>query len=128
MHTKGISVSLNELYFRQSQKNGLRGCNFSRWAGWGDHRHPVQFSGDAHISWPMLEFEIKLSSYGCGDGCYTKTTLRYVQQGSKARVEITEDGGTYDGKPSSRNYNPNCATLASNSSLLQRAAFLNFAL
>lgn len=362
---------LNELYFRQSQRNGLRGCNFSRWAGWGDHRHPVQFSGDAHISWPMLEFEIKLSSYGCGDGCYywvhdiggfkgvpdpelnvrwtqfgalsaalrihstksadldrrpyigtpdevsalrkayslraeimpyvyssvrqvhetmiplnrplfldypmeedayiheqeymfgdlllcrpvtskgvgpekmasttvwfpsgdvwydwftgeriaggqtleiskpldqfplyqkggwllplrefslrptqenpqtiilkvypsegdcdnsyvlyeddgisrdyengcyTKTTLRYVQQGSKARVEITEDGGTYDGKPSSRNYvikymkfdgtwgcantaprnyNPNCATLASNSSLLQRAAFLNFAL
>lgn len=61
---------LNELYFRQSQKNGSRGCTFSRWAGWGDHRHPVQFSGDAHITWPMLEFEIKLSSYGCGDGCY----------------------------------------------------------
>lgn len=61
---------LNELYFRQSRKNGLRGCNFSRWAGWGDHRHPVQFSGDAHITWPILEFEIKMSSYGCGDGCY----------------------------------------------------------
>lgn len=61
---------LNELYWRNSSKNGLRGCTFSRWAGWGDHRHPVQFSGDAHITWPMLRFEIKLSSYGSGDGCY----------------------------------------------------------
>lgn len=61
---------LNELYWRNSSRDGLRGCTFSRWAGWGDHRHPVQFSGDAHITWPMLQFEIKLSSYGSGDGCY----------------------------------------------------------
>lgn len=61
---------INELYWRYSRVNGLRGCSFSRWAGWGDHRHPVQFSGDAHITWPMLAFEIKLSAHGCGDGCY----------------------------------------------------------
>ena len=61
---------INEFYWQKSRVNGLRGCSFSRWAGWGDHRHPVQFSGDAHITWEMLKFEIKLSAHGCGDGCY----------------------------------------------------------
>jgi len=30
--------------------------NFSRWGGWGDHRHPVHFSGDTHSNWEVLEF------------------------------------------------------------------------
>lgn len=43
---------LNECYYNysiQPQADGrtLRGAGFSRWGGWGDHRHPIQFSGDA---------------------------------------------------------------------------------
>ena len=38
---------VNELFFRRSRRDGLRGQIFSRWADWGDQRHPIQFSGDA---------------------------------------------------------------------------------
>ena len=54
---------LNHLHYRDRQREGkaagaapLRGMNFSRWAGWGDQRHPVQFSGDTHSNWEVLEF------------------------------------------------------------------------
>ena len=103
--------------------------------------------GDCDNSYILYEDDGLTREYE--KGCYCKTTLRYIQSGSKARVEITEDGGTYDGKPASReyivkymkldgtwgnanaslhSYKPNCATRASNSSLPQRAAFLNLAL
>ena len=36
--------------------------NFSRWAGWGDHRHPVQFSGDTESNWDVLEFLVPFTS------------------------------------------------------------------
>lgn len=38
---------LNEIYYNYSKQGELRGTGFSRWGGWGDHRHPIQFSGDA---------------------------------------------------------------------------------
>lgn len=34
---------LNKIYYDYSARNNLRGAGFSRWAGWGDHRHPIQF-------------------------------------------------------------------------------------
>ena len=61
---------LNELYFRNSEKNALRGASFSRWGGWGDHRHPIHFSGDADIHFPMLEFEIPFTSTAGNVGCF----------------------------------------------------------
>src|SRR5260221_5760306 len=58
---------LNALHFRdrqRSQEKGspLRGMNFSRWAGWGDHRHPVHFSGDTDSNWEVLEFLVPFTS------------------------------------------------------------------
>lgn len=61
---------INELYYRESAKNNTRGCNYSRWGGWGDHRHPLWFSGDAQANWPMLAFEVKLSAQSGNAGCY----------------------------------------------------------
>ena len=53
---------INELYYRETERKGLRGAGYSRWAGWGDHRHPIQFSGDAQANWEMLAFEVKLTA------------------------------------------------------------------
>ncbi|NDV70142.1 glycoside hydrolase family 31 protein [Dysgonomonas sp. 25] len=61
---------LNKLYYDDSARNGLRGAGYSRWAGFGDHRHPIQFSGDAHANWEMLAFEIELTSTSGNAGCY----------------------------------------------------------
>jgi len=61
---------LNELYYRESERNGLRGANYSRWAGWGDQRHPIQFSGDAYANWDMLSFEVELTATSGNAGCY----------------------------------------------------------
>ncbi|MDR1023659.1 MAG: DUF5110 domain-containing protein [Prevotellaceae bacterium] len=61
---------LNYLYYNHSKKNGLRGAGFSRWAGWGDHRHPIQFSGDAVGNWEMLKFEIELTASSGNAGCF----------------------------------------------------------
>ncbi|HTB34115.1 MAG TPA: TIM-barrel domain-containing protein, partial [bacterium] len=58
---------LNDLHYRDRERPGnaafggpaspaRRGMGFSRWSGWGDHRHPVQFSGDTHSNWEVLEF------------------------------------------------------------------------
>lgn len=60
---------LNELYYNRSQERGLRGCSYSRWAGWGDHRHPIQFSGDAQSNWELLAFEVKLTAASGNAGC-----------------------------------------------------------
>lgn len=61
---------LNEIYYNYSEKNGLRGAGFSRWAGWGDHRHPIQFSGDAVGSWETLRFEVDLTTTSGNAGCF----------------------------------------------------------
>lgn len=61
---------LNELYYKESERNGLRGANYSRWAGWGDHRHPIQFSGDSYANWDMLAFEVELTATSGNAGCY----------------------------------------------------------
>lgn len=61
---------LNEIYFNYSRQKNLRGAGFSRWAGWGDHRHPIQFSGDAVGNWPVLEFEVELTATSGNAGCF----------------------------------------------------------
>lgn len=61
---------LNELYYNYSKQGNLRGAGFSRWGGWGDHRHPIQFSGDAVGNWNMLKFEVKLTTTSGNVGCF----------------------------------------------------------
>lgn len=61
---------LNELYYNYSQRDNLRGQGFSRWGGWGDHRHPIQFSGDAVGNWDMLDFEVRLTTTSGNAGCF----------------------------------------------------------
>ncbi len=61
---------LNELYYNHSQKNNQRGTGFARWGGWGDHRHPIQFSGDAVGNWDMLRFEVDLTTSSGNAGCF----------------------------------------------------------
>lgn len=61
---------LNYIYYNYSCKNNLRGAGFSRWGGWGDHRHPIQFSGDAVGNWEMLKFEIELTASSGNAGCF----------------------------------------------------------
>ncbi len=38
---------LNQLYFQQSQRKGFARSELQPVGGWGDHRHPIHFSGDA---------------------------------------------------------------------------------
>lgn len=61
---------LNKIYFDYSKQGNLRGAGFSRWAGWGDHRHPIQFSGDSVGNWELLKFEIELTSTSGNAGCF----------------------------------------------------------
>ena len=66
---------LNEIYYNYSRHRlpdgrQLRGAGFSRWGGWGDHRHPIQFSGDAVGNWPMLRFEVDLTTTSGNAGCF----------------------------------------------------------
>ena len=61
---------LNHYYYHHTGKDGLRGQSFSRWAGWGDHRHPIHFSGDADSGWDMLSFQVPFTSTAGNMGCF----------------------------------------------------------
>jgi alpha-glucosidase (family GH31 glycosyl hydrolase) len=61
---------LNFYNYTRTQANGLRGQSFSRWSGWGDHRYPIQFSGDADTGWKMLAFEVPFTSTGGNVGAF----------------------------------------------------------
>ncbi|MCI8611258.1 MAG: DUF5110 domain-containing protein [Clostridiales bacterium] len=61
---------LNYLYYNHSQKNGLRGMSFSRWGGFGDHKHPAYFSGDTISTWDTLAFEIYMTVSAGNAGCF----------------------------------------------------------
>ena len=74
-HVHGIErmkhlVWLNYLYYEHSKRNGKRGMGFSRWAGYGDHRHPAYFSGDLTANWETLAFEIKMTISAGNVGCF----------------------------------------------------------
>ena len=61
---------LNRYYYQWTGRDSLRGQSFSRWAGWGDHRHPIHFSGDADTGWKMLTFEVPFTSTAGNVGCF----------------------------------------------------------
>ncbi|MEI7437898.1 MAG: TIM-barrel domain-containing protein, partial [bacterium] len=61
---------LNHYYYRCAKQGGKRGQTFSRWGGWGDHRHPIHFSGDAGTGWDMLAFEVPFTATAGNVGCF----------------------------------------------------------
>ncbi len=62
---------LNERYYRFSERDDARrGQIFSRWGGWGDHRHPIHFSGDAVATWDMLAFQVPFTLASGNTGCF----------------------------------------------------------
>ena len=61
---------LNYYYYLRARAGGLRGQSFSRWGGWGDHRHPIHFSGDAHTTWKMLAAEVPFTATAGNVGCF----------------------------------------------------------
>jgi alpha-glucosidase (family GH31 glycosyl hydrolase) len=61
---------LNQYNFKVTGEDGKRGQSFSRWAGWGDHRNPIHFSGDADSGWKMLEFEVPFTSTSGNSGLF----------------------------------------------------------
>ncbi|RYG73228.1 DUF5110 domain-containing protein [bacterium] len=61
----------NEILMRDTQEGGSRrGVAFSRWAGWGDHRHPIHFSGDSDTGWDMLAFQVPYTAMAGNIGCF----------------------------------------------------------
>lgn len=49
---------LNHLHFYDLGRNGQkRPFIFSRWGGLGNHRYPIGFSGDTHVTWEALAFQ-----------------------------------------------------------------------
>ena len=61
---------LNYLYYNRLNKDGKRGQSFSRWAGWGDQKHPGAFSGDITTGWASLDFEIRMTVSSGNMGCF----------------------------------------------------------
>ncbi len=61
---------LNHLYYENSKLGGKRGMSFSRWGGFGDHKHPGYFSGDSVTSWETLDFEIQMTASAGNAGCF----------------------------------------------------------
>jgi alpha-glucosidase (family GH31 glycosyl hydrolase) len=61
---------LNHCYYKHTGSTGNRGLSFSRWAGWGDQRYPINFSGDANSNWDMLAFEIYFTATAGNVGCF----------------------------------------------------------
>ena len=61
---------LNHLYYENSKKGGKRGMSFSRWGGFGDHKHPAYFSGDTHTNWNTLAFQIQMTVSAGNAGCF----------------------------------------------------------
>ena len=105
---------LNYLYFQHSQRDGRRGQGFSRWGGWGDHRHPIQFSGDSGCTWAMLAFEVSMSATSGNVGCFfwahdvggfwgdrePEMYTRWVQFGAlSAALRLHSSGDELDRRP-----------------------------
>jgi alpha-glucosidase (family GH31 glycosyl hydrolase) len=61
---------LNALYYRYEERDGRRGISFSRWGGFGDHRHPIHFSGDASTTFAMLAFEVPFTATSSNAGLF----------------------------------------------------------
>lgn len=61
---------LNRCYYRHAEANGKRGISFSRWGGFGDHKHPIYFSGDTKATWDCLKFEVAFTASSSNAGLF----------------------------------------------------------
>lgn len=61
---------LNRCYYEHAKENGKRGLSFSRWGGWGDQKHPIQFSGDTTASWEVFDYEVRFTISSSNAGCF----------------------------------------------------------
>ena len=62
---------LNHYYYQHYGPPGTSvGCLLSRWGGWGDHRHPIHFSGDAYTDFPVLAFEVPFTATASNVCCF----------------------------------------------------------
>ena len=61
---------LNACYYEHSRKSGKRGASFSRWGGFGDHKHPMFFSGDTKATWECLAFEVAFTASSSNAGLF----------------------------------------------------------
>ncbi|MBQ8420471.1 MAG: DUF5110 domain-containing protein [Clostridia bacterium] len=61
---------LNFCYYHHAEKNGKRGLSFSRWGGFGDHKHPIYFSGDTKATWDCLRFEVEFTATSSNVGLF----------------------------------------------------------
>ncbi len=60
---------LNHLHYFDLQRDGQkRPFVFSRWGGLGNHRYPIGFSGDTHITWESLAFQPPFTSTAANVG------------------------------------------------------------
>lgn len=48
---------LNHYHYLDNGRKGKRSITFSRYAGFGSHRYPAGFSGDALTTWETLDFQ-----------------------------------------------------------------------
>ncbi|MBQ8496510.1 MAG: DUF5110 domain-containing protein [Clostridia bacterium] len=61
---------LNYCYYHHAEKDGKRGISFSRWGGFGDHKHPIYFSGDTKADWEVLSFEVEFTASSSNAGLF----------------------------------------------------------
>ncbi len=61
---------LNRCYYEQTAKDGKRGLSYSRWGGFGDHKHPIHFSGDTWATWDCLKFEVEFTAMSSNVGLF----------------------------------------------------------
>jgi alpha-glucosidase (family GH31 glycosyl hydrolase) len=60
---------LNHLHALDLARDGAkRAMAFSRWGGWGAHRYPIGFSGDASRTWDTLAFEVEVTAQSANTG------------------------------------------------------------
>ena len=73
-YVKGTKIRhlpwLNYLYYHHAQCEGKRGISFSRWGGFGDHKHPIYFSGDTKAAWEVLKFEVAFTATSSNAGLF----------------------------------------------------------
>ena len=61
---------LNRVIYNYTSETGRRGVSLSRWAGWGDQRHPIHFSGDGSSDWSALAFQVPFTATSGNTGLF----------------------------------------------------------
>ncbi len=61
---------LNYCYYHHLENDGKRGLSYSRWGGFGDHKHPIHFSGDTWATWDCLKFEVEFTAMSSNVGLF----------------------------------------------------------